>query len=188
MPAVNDNSRSTLIPIFKILREHALAGEVKALVHSDQPKNLLDYKNVVSEDGRHNLVVEKVRIVPGQNHVVIKFAGIEHINDLPAFLGKTFCITNQQLKDVELSEDDDEAFYIKDLIGLNVFDIEDIVKTNPIGKVLAVDNFGAGSILTIEMTDETDVMLPFIDSFFPTVDLKERFMIMQKAEFVNGSL
>lgn len=67
-----------------------------------------------------------------------------------------------------LPEPDDDEFYYTDLVGLECVD-ED---RNPIGKVVAVQNFGAGDLLDIQPLEGESFYLPFTqDTVLDVIDV-----------------
>ena len=64
-----------------------------------------------------------------------------------------------------LPETHDGEYYYDDLIGLTV----ESQDGEPIGKVIGVDNFGAGDLLDIKPDEGQSFYLPFADQYVPEI-------------------
>ena len=69
-----------------------------------------------------------------------------------------------------LPETDEGEFYIEDLIGLDVIDTDG----KSVGKVIAVDNFGAGDLMEIKPAAGSSFYVPFSNDFVPDISLENR--------------
>ena len=66
-----------------------------------------------------------------------------------------------------LPEKEEGEFFHDDLVGLGVLDETGAT----IGKVTAVQNFGGGDILELQLSDGKDVLIPFTHAAVPDVDV-----------------
>ena len=62
---------------------------------------------------------------------------------------------------------EEDEFYYADLIGLAVL----LTDGTSYGSVKAVQEFGAGDLIEIQLSDGTVSLLPFTRAIFPTVNL-----------------
>lgn len=66
--------------------------------------------------------------------------------------------------------EEDGTYYYHDLIGLKAIGEDG----EEIGKVIAVDNYGAGDLLEIRKTTGEKFLLPFTDDYVPDVNLEQK--------------
>ena len=68
---------------------------------------------------------------------------------------------------------DEDEFYLIDLIGLTVRHVDG----SPLGRVKAVQNFGAGDLLEIEPAQGASYYLPFTRAAVPEVRIAEGVIV-----------
>ena len=73
-----------------------------------------------------------------------------------------------------------DEYYIEDLIG-SVIEIKDQTAT-----ITAVDNYGAGDILTFELNGQ-EMQIPFITDFFDLIDVQNK-RIVASEHFFEGAI
>jgi 16S rRNA processing protein RimM len=141
---------------------HGVRGEVNLWSFTADPLAVTQYGPLESADGARSFEIEALR--PGKSCLVARFAGItdrsaaEQLNNIELF------VQRERLP----SPDAADEFYHADLIGLAVVDIEGV----ELGRVVAVQNFGAGDLLEIEPIAGGDtVLLPFTEAVVPAVDI-----------------
>ena len=81
-----------------------------------------------------------------------------------------------------LPETDDDEYYHADLIGLAA----ETTAGAPLGRVLAIHNFGAGDIIEIAPPSGSTLMLPFTNAVVPTVDLAGGRVIIELPAEIEG--
>ena len=139
---------------------HGVRGEVRVKPYGDDPLSFTDYGLLVAEDGR-TFEVDRARVQ--KTVVVTKFVGIDDRNQAEELNGLNLYIPRDRLP-----EPDEDEFYYSDLEGLTV------TTTNgeTLGKVVAVQDFGAGDLLEIRPKRGRTFYIPFTKAFVPEVDLK----------------
>lgn len=100
----------------EIVATHGLRGEVRVYPWCDSPEFLASLKRVYLKKGERQLDVERARV--HKNIVILKLAGIDTIEDA-ALLRKKVVYLNRD--DAPLDED---AFFVQDLIGASVVDVD----------------------------------------------------------------
>ncbi len=90
--------------------------------------------------------------------------------------GTKLWVERDQLPDLE----DEDEFYFEDLIGLTAED----QSGKPAGKVLAVENFGAGDLLEIKPPQGASYYLPFTKETVPVIALDQGKLVIVPPE--NG--
>ncbi|MCB9991607.1 MAG: 16S rRNA processing protein RimM [Rhodospirillales bacterium] len=104
-------------------------------------------------------------------------AEIGGVNDRDAALelrGTKLWIDRERLPEI----DDEDEFYLDDLIGLAVRTADG----KDAGKVIAVDNFGAGDLLEIKPLAGDAYYLPFTKDNVPGVNLDKGIVTISSAE------
>ena len=98
-----------------ITSTHGLKGEVKVFPTTDDPMRFKQLKEVILDGRRErlNLTVEGVKFF--KQFVILKFKGIDHINDVEAYLKCPLLVTRENAVPLEEGE-----YFIADLIGLKV--------------------------------------------------------------------
>ncbi len=138
---------------------HGVRGLVKIKSFTDDPANLTAYGPLTDESGARRYQVA----VTGRAKGVL-LARIEGVGDRDA--ARALSGTRLYVARAALPEPEDEEYYHADLIGLAVEDRAGA----PLGRVAAVQNFGAGDILEIERPDQGTLLVPFTKAAVPLVD------------------
>ncbi len=138
---------------------HGVRGLVKIKSFTADPANLTAYGALTDESGARHYQVA----VTGRAKGVL-LARIEGVGDRDA--ARALRGARLYVARAALPEPEDEEYYHADLIGLAVED-----RTGaPLGRVAAVQNFGAGDILEIERPDQGTLLVPFTKATVPLVD------------------
>lgn len=147
-------------------------GEVRLKSFCSTPEDIATYGPLWTEDGSRSFTVRLTRPVTGG--LGARLSGVTTKEEGDALKGATLWAERSRLPSLP-----DDEFYHTDLIGLDVFDAGGA----PLGKVRAVQNFGAGDILEIYAPGrKTTLMLPFTRAAVPTVDLKARRIVADPPE------
>jgi 16S rRNA processing protein RimM len=138
---------------------HGVRGLVKIKSFTADPANLTAYGPLTDESGARRYQVA----VTGRAKGVL-LARIEGVGDRDA--ARALSGARLYVARAALPEPEDEEYYHADLIGLAVEDRAGA----PLGRVAAVQNFGAGDILEIERPDQGALLVPFTKAAVPLVD------------------
>ena len=154
-----------LLQVGAITTTHGVRGEVKVFPTTDDPKRFLDLKHVILDDGREkrNLEIEHVKFF--KNLVILKFKGIDNINDIEKYKKAGLFVTREDA--VELSEDE---YFIADLIGLTVVTDEG----EEIGTLSDVLQTGANDVYVVSKKGQKDILIPAIHECILDVDLEQK--------------
>ena len=177
------------ILIGKVISAFGIKGEVKIVSFCEDPIQiekylLLDKNNQVIKLKISNKNKAVVGFTSSGDAILIaKIEGVNNRNDSESLKGVEIFVERNELKKLK----DDEFYYI-DLIGLDVVDMAD----KKIGKVLNIEEYGAGGVIEIEFFDE-DVKnnykeienFPFKNEIFPEVDLERGFVRIDLPEIVE---
>lgn len=165
-----------LLQVGVISSTHGIRGEVKVFPTTDDNKRFKKLKQVILDTGREKreLTVEGVKFF--KQFVILKFKGIDNINDIEQYRGKSLYVTRENA--VRLEKDE---YFIADLIGIKVIDEED----NPFGILKDVLSTGANDVYIVERADGTEVLLPAIKECILSVEPEEGIM---KIHLMKGLL
>jgi 16S rRNA processing protein RimM len=145
----------------KIGAAHGIRGEVRVKPYGDDPLSFADYGILTTLDGKRSFEVERARV---QKTVVItKFKGITDRNQAEELNGIDLFIDRDQLPEPE-----EDEFYYSDLTGLDVLD----QTGETLGKIIAVQDFGAGDLLEVRPKRGRSFYVPFTKDFVPEIDLE----------------
>lgn len=156
-----------LLQVGVITTTHGIRGEVKVFPTTDDPKRFLDLKNVILDDGKTTLDLEIQNVKFFKNLVILKFKGIDNINDIEKYKKAGLYVTREDA--VELEEDE---YFIADLIGMDVISDEG----EQLGTISDVLQTGANDVYVISSKGQKDLLLPAIRECVLDVNVEERTM------------
>ncbi len=139
---------------------HGLGGLVRVRPFTGEPKAVGDYGPVRNEAGTTTYDMKVVRVGP-KDQVIVRVDGVDDREAAEALKGVRFCVDRSRLPAPE-----DDEFYHADLIGLAAVD----TAGQPVGRVRAVLDYGAGDMLDI-VGGEVEVVVPFTRAAVPEIDL-----------------
>lgn len=156
-----------LLQVGIITSTHGVRGEVKVYPTTDDPRRFRRLKEVVLDTGRENLNLEIEGVKFFKQFVILKFKGLDNINDIEKYRQKSLYVTRKNA--VRLQRDE---YFIADLIGLKVQD-EDGTE---LGTVKDVIETGANDVYEVEMADGRSLLLPAIKQCILNVDVENGMM------------
>jgi 16S rRNA processing protein RimM len=148
------------ICVARIGAAHGVRGAVKLWTFTEDPLAVKRYGPLQTKDGARQFEVTHVR--QAKDHLVAGFKGIATRDDAEKLNGIELYVARDKLPATDEGE-----YYHADLIGLAA-----VTPTNePLGRVIAIHNFGAGDIIEIAPPHGATMLLPFTNAVVPTVDL-----------------
>lgn len=159
-----------LYQVGSITQTHGIRGEVKVFPLTDDISRFKNMKNLLLDAGKEgyiSLEVENAR--PQKNLVILKFKGIDNINDIEKYKGHGLYVTKDNR--VDLKEDE---YFIADLIGCDVYLDSD--KDNRFGTISDVMETGANDVYEITLESGKTVLVPAIKECILDVDIEGRRM------------
>ena len=159
---------SRRILIAKLGAAHGVRGLLKINVFADDPATLNDYPAFFTAAHGDRQVKLKVRPFGG-NGWLAEIDGLQGRTAAEALRGTELWLDRDQLPETG----NENEFYVADLIGLQVVAPDQ----TPTGKIIAVDNFGAGDLLEIQPPAGTAFYVPFRKDYLKGVDLAAGIMI-----------
>jgi 16S rRNA processing protein RimM len=168
------------IVIAKITSVHGIKGFVKLLSFATDPADFAKYSSKVFDAKNNPYKIKIISQVPGGNNdlFIVKIDGVEDRNAAELLRNTELFIKRSDLKKAKKDE-----FYYVDLIGLEVLN----TNREKIGKVLAVNDFGAGGVVDIEFDKDlkNTESFAFTHQTFPEVDVEKGFLILDLPEFIE---
>jgi 16S rRNA processing protein RimM len=161
----------TLAVVIKTQGRH---GEVATELHTDVPDRFRQEMKLwaLAKDGqRREVTVED--LWPHKSFLVLKFAGVETINDAEPLVGAELQLPRSQRAELEPG-----WTYLSDLVGCTVFD-----GPREIGEIEDVQ-FGAGEapLLVVRSGGKLPYEIPFAEAFLEKLDLERKQVRMKLPE------
>jgi 16S rRNA processing protein RimM len=163
------------ICVARIGAPHGVRGAVKLWTFTEDPLAVKRYGPLMAKDGARQFEVTHAR--EAKDHLVASFRGVTTREEAEKLNGIELYIAREKLP----ATDDDE-YYHADLIGLAA-----VTSANePLGRVIAIHNFGAGDIIEIAPPQGVTMLLPFTNAVVPTVDLKGGRVVIELPQEIEG--
>jgi 16S rRNA processing protein RimM len=163
------------ICVARIGAAHGVRGAVKLWTFTEDPMAVKHYGPLTTKDGARQFEVATAREANG--HLVATLKGVATREDAERLNGLELYIARDKLPDT-----DDGEYYHADLIGLAAVN----AANEPIGRVTAIHNFGAGDIIEIAPPHGATLLLPFTDAVVPTVDLAAGRVVIELPQEIQG--
>lgn len=150
--------RDAPVTLAVIIGAHGVTGEVRLKVFTE------DLRSYTAFNGG-TLTLKALR--PGSNGMIARIAEVTDRNAAEALRGTELTVPRDALPPLSEGE-----YYHTDLLGLPVCASDGAV----IGRVVAIDNFGAGDVLEIERAGGGRFMVPMRSEAVPEWDT-ERLIV-----------
>ncbi len=145
---------------------HGIKGEVKVFPTTDDPQRFKALKHVILDTGKQQIPLEIQGVKFFKQFVILKFKGIDNINDIEMHKGKPLLVTREDA--VELEEDE---YFIADLIGMKV-----VTEEEELGTLVDVIETGANEVYVVESTKYGEILIPAIYECILDVNLDTQIM------------
>ena len=163
------------ICIARIGAAHGVRGAVKLWTFTDDPLAVMQYGSLATKDGARSFEIATAREANG--HLVATLKGVatreeaERLNGIELYVARD-----------KLPATDEDEYYHTDLIGLVAVN----AAGEPLGRVLAIHNFGAGDIIEIAPPHGATMLLPFTNAVAPMVDLAGGRVVIELPAEIEG--
>jgi 16S rRNA processing protein RimM len=161
--------------VARIGAAHGVRGAAKLWTFTEDPFAVKAYGPLSSKDGARHFELTSAR--EAKDHLVVTFKGVETRDEVERLNGVELYVARDKLPATE-----EDEYYHADLIGLAAVTTAD----EPLGRVIAIHNFGAGDIIEIAPPSGTTLLLPFTNAVVPTVDLAGGRVVIALPEEVDG--
>src|SRR6188768_3761855 len=163
------------ICVARIGAAHGVRGAVKLWTFTEDPFAVKEYGPLTTKDGARQFEVTHVR--EAKDHLVATLKGIATREDAERLNGIELYIAREKLPAT-----DENEYYHADLIGLAAV----TSAGEPLGRVAAIHNFGAGDIIEIAPPGSSTMLLPFTNAVVPTVDLANGRVVIELPNEIVG--
>ena len=163
------------ICVARIGTAHGVRGAVKLWTFTEDPFAVTRYGPLSTKDGARAFEVANAR--EGKGHLVATLKGVTSRNEAERLNGIELYVAREKLPAT-----DDNEYYHADLIGLAAVTSAD----QPLGKVVAIHNFGAGDIIEIAPPRGPTMLLPFSNAVVPTVDIAGGRVVIELPAEIEG--
>lgn len=136
------------IALAAVAGAHGVRGEVRLKLLTDEIDNLARHKIVFVGGVERKLTALR----GGSKGAIVRFEGVDDRNAAEALRGSLVEVDRSELPPLDSGE-----YYHFDLIGLPCFDRDG----NRVGKVVGVENYGAGDLLEVDLGDGKSSLIPF---------------------------
>lgn len=164
------DSKSDLIFVAQVAASFGVQGEFKLLSYTGDPLSVLEYNPLLNDEGLPALSLTKARVHKGA--LVVRAEGITDKDKADALKGLKLYVRREDLPET----DDEDDYYITDLIGLSVHETDGSVS----GRIKGVENFGAGDLLEIQPRTGASYFLMFTRDNVPEVNLGDGFIVIER--------
>lgn len=155
-----------------LVNTHGLNGVVKIKPFTDfleerfgeGQRIFLEYKKE-----KTSLIITSYRLTKGL--VYVSFDGYENINQVEQWKGATLYVHEDDLHTLKTDE-----FYVRDLIGVDVF------TTEKVGVIDDVYTHTNEDLLVVKRPNQKHALIPFRDEFIEDVDLEKKQITIKVIE------
>lgn len=162
-----------LLQVGVISSTHGVRGEVKVFPTTDDVKRFKKLKNVILDTGKEHLPLEVESVKFFKQFAILKFKGIDNINDIEKYKGKSLLVDRANAVKLRKNE-----YFIVDMIGLQVFTDDG----EEFGVMKDVLETGANDVYIIDSLKHGEVLVPAIKQCILDVDIENRKMVIHLME------
>ena len=146
---------------------HGVRGEVKVYPTTDDVKRFKKLKEAILDTGREQKLLEIETVKFFKQFVILKFKGIDSINDIEKYKGKSLLVDREHA--VKLKKDE---YFIADMIGMRVV----TEAGQAFGTLKEVIETGANDVYIIDTKEHGEVLVPAIKQCILDVDIENSTM------------
>lgn len=162
--------KDSLITIGKIVTPHGVRGDVRVVSLTDFPERFKKLKSVFLDDNT-TLNIQSVKY--HKQFVLLKFCGLDNINDIEYLRGKSLKI---QRKDVPPLPEG--HYYQFDIIGLHVYNEEEEF----LGTITDIIETGSNDVYVVELEEKKQILIPALKEVVKNIDISSGKMIVKLQE------
>ena len=155
---------------------HGIRGEVKVFPTTDDQNRFKELKEIFLDTGKELIPLEIEGVKFFKQLAILKFKGIDRIEDVEKYRGKDLLITRD--KAVKLEKDE---FFIFDLIDSEVFTDEG----EKLGVLVEILTSAANDVYVVKTADNKEILLPSIKECILDIDVENKKIIVH---IMNGLL
>lgn len=149
---------------------HGVRGEIKVFPTTDDMTRFKKLKTLYLDKGTELVKLEVSSVRFFKNMVIMKFKGIDNINDIEKYKGKDLLIEREQA--VPLQENE---YFICDIIASKVVTEEG----EEIGTLKEVLQTGANDVYVVKTEEGKEVLFPVIEECVLDVNTEEKVVTVR---------
>lgn len=153
-----------------ITTTHGVRGEVKVFPTTDDPNRFMDLKKLYLDIGKELIPLELENVKFFKQLVILKFKGIDNINDIEKYKGKDLLIDREDAVKLEEGE-----YFIIDLIDATVI-TEDGKELGVLTEILTT---AANDVFVVTTPEAKEVLIPYINDCILDIDVANRKIIVR---------
>lgn len=158
-----------MLQVGVITQTHGVRGEVKVFPTTDDVNRFKKLKQVILDTGKETMPLEIQSVKFLKQFVILKFKGIDNINDIEKYKRCSLYVTREHA--VALEEDE---YFIADMIGMEVCTEDGSI----FGTLRDVIETGANDVYVIENAEHGEVLVPAIKECIRSVDIEKGQMMI----------
>lgn len=166
---MTDPKPAAMIAIAVLGAAHGVRGEVRLKSFTQNPADFAKYGALADAAGSRRFAIRSARAVR-DDLFIVKLEAIDSRAAAEALNGVALYVPRSALPPPGADE-----FYHADLIGL----LARGENGEPMGRIRAVLNFGAGDILAIDRDGGGELLAPFTKETAPRIDFAAGFLILR---------
>ncbi len=150
-----------MLQVGVITATHGIRGEVKVYPTTDDATRFDDLKRVILDAGKQQIPLEIQSVKYFKQFVILKFKGIDNINDIERYKRCPLLINREDAVDLE-----EDEYFISDIMGMEVYTEDGSL----FGTLKDVMETGANDVYVIDSKDHGEVLIPAIKECILNVD------------------
>ncbi len=162
----------SLLEVGQIVNSYGIRGYVKVVPLVDNNNQFLNFQKLYIQNAKEMQELEVEDVKFSKNLVLLKFKGIETIEQAETFRDSYL---KAKREDIKL---ENGAYFIVDLIGLEVYTQEGKL----LGILKEVMQPGANDVYIVENEEKKEILLPAIPDVIKKIDLENKKMIVNLLE------
>lgn len=157
------------LEIGQIVNTFGIKGMVKVKPFTDDIKRFDSLKKVYIENNSNKKEYEIEEVKYHKNMVLIKFEGIENIEQAERLRNSYLTISRNSAEELE-----EGRYYVVDLLGLEVYTDEQIL----LGTLEDIFNTGSNDIYVVKNEEGKQILLPAIQDVIKKIDIENKKVIV----------
>ena len=161
------------IIIGKIVAPHGVRGDIRILPLTEKPELFLDLEYLLLEGGK-KLTVKNARFQ--KRMILVTTKEVTSMNEAELLRDKNIYIKAEDLPELE-----EDEFYVADLVGIPVYDLEG----KQIGTFKDSLSTGSNDVYIIAVPGAKDILVPALKEYFKEINLAEKRIVVKLPEWTE---
>jgi 16S rRNA processing protein RimM len=161
------------IIIGKIVAPHGVRGDIRILPLTEKPDLFLDLEYLLLEGGK-KLTVKNARFQ--KRMILVTTKEVTSMNEAELLRDKNIYIKAEDLPELE-----EDEFYVADLVGIPVYDLEG----KQIGTFKDSLSTGSNDVYIIAVPGAKDILVPALKEYFKEINLAEKRIVVKLPEWTD---